>query len=37
MVKVTLFSQIISKLDSSKFKQLANFHQKDKHQKFFNR
>ena len=36
MVKVTLFSQIISKLDSSRFKKLVNFHQTDKHQKGFN-
>ena len=36
MIKVTLFSQIISKLDSSKFKKLVNQHQADKHQKGFN-
>jgi hypothetical protein len=36
MTKVTLFSQIISKLDSSKFKKLVDIHQTDKHQKGFN-
>lgn len=36
MVNVTLFSQIISKLDRSKFKKLVNLHQTDKHQKGFN-
>lgn len=36
MVNVTLFSQIISKLDSSRFKKLVNVHQTDKHQKGFN-
>lgn len=36
MVNVTLFSQIISKLDKSKFKKLVNIHQTDKHQKGFN-
>ena len=36
MVNVTLFSQIISKLDSSRFKKLATIHQTDKHQKGFN-
>ena len=36
MVNVTLFSQIISKLDSSRFKKLVNTHQTDKHQKGFN-
>ena len=36
MIKVTLFSQIISKLDSSKFKSLVKQHQTDKHQKGFN-
>jgi len=36
MIKVTLFSQIISKLDSSKFKRLVKHHQTDKHQKGFN-
>lgn len=36
MVKVTLFSQIISKLDSSLFKKLVKGHQTDKHQKGFN-
>lgn len=35
MVNVTLFSQIISKLDSSKFKKLVKKHQTDKHQKGF--
>lgn len=35
MIKVTLFSQIISKLDSSKFKKLVTQHQTDKHQKGF--
>lgn len=35
MVNVTLFSQIISKLDSSKFKKLVSLHQTDKHQKGF--
>lgn len=36
MVNITLFSQIISKLDSSKFKKLVKSHQTDKHQKGFN-
>ena len=36
MVNVTLFSQIISKLDTSKFKKLVKAHQTDKHQKGFN-
>jgi len=36
MVNVILFSQIISKLDSSRFKKLVNVHQTDKHQKGFN-
>lgn len=36
MVKVTLFSQIISKLDNTKFKSLVKDHQTDKHQKGFN-
>ena len=36
MIKVTLFSQIISKLDSYKFKSLVKKHQTDKHQKGFN-
>lgn len=35
MIKVTLFSQIISKLDSSRFKKLVNQCQTDKHQKGF--
>lgn len=35
MIKVTLFSQIISKLDSSRFKKLVNQRQTDKHQKGF--
>lgn len=33
MVNITLFSQIISKLDSSKFKKLVKLRQSDKHQK----
>ncbi len=36
MVNITLFSQIISKLDSIKFKGLVKLHQSDKHQKGFN-
>lgn len=36
MVNVTLFSQIISKLDRSRFKNLVQSHQTDKHQKGFN-
>lgn len=36
MVNVTLFSQIISRLDRSKFKNLVKSHQTDKHQKGFN-
>ena len=36
MITVTLFSQIISKLDSYKFKSLVKQHQTDKHQKGFN-
>jgi hypothetical protein len=36
MVNITLFSQIISKLDSVKFKGLVRLHQSDKHQKGFN-
>ncbi len=36
MVNVTLFSQIISKLDRSKFNGLVKDHQTDKHQKGFN-
>ena len=35
MINITLFSQIISKLDSSKFKRLVKKHQSDKHQKGF--
>ncbi len=35
MINITLFSQIISKLDTSKFKKLAQLHQSDKHQKGF--
>lgn len=36
MVNITLFSQIISKLDSVKFKGLVKLHESDKHQKGFN-
>jgi len=36
MVNVTLFSQIISKLNRSKFKHLVKQHATDKHQKGFN-
>lgn len=36
MVNITLISQIISKLDSSKFKKIVKSHQTDKHQKGFN-
>jgi hypothetical protein len=36
MVKVTLFSQIISKLDRSRFKSLVKHYNTDKHQKGFN-
>ena len=36
MVNITLFSQIISKLDNIKFKGLVKLHQSDKHQKGFN-
>ena len=36
MINITLFSQIISKLDTSKFKKLVKSHQSDKHQKGFN-
>lgn len=36
MAKLTLFSQIISKLDSSKFKSLVKHYDTDKHQKGFN-
>lgn len=35
MTNVTLFSQIISKLDRSSFKKLVSLHQTDKHQKGF--
>lgn len=35
MINITLFSQIISKLDTSKFKKLVKTHQSDKHQKGF--
>jgi len=35
MLNITLFSQIISKLDTSKFKKLVKAHQSDKHQKGF--
>lgn len=35
MINITLFSQIISKLDSSKFKKLVKFRQSDKPQKGF--
>lgn len=35
MINITLFSQIISKLDKSKFKKLVNTHQSNKHQKGF--
>ncbi len=35
MSNITLFSQIISKLDKSRFKKLVNSHQSDKHQKGF--
>ncbi len=36
MLNITLFSQIISKLDKSRFKKLVDSHQSDKHQKGFN-
>lgn len=36
MINIKLFSQIISKLDTSKFNKLVKFHQSDKHQKGFN-
>jgi len=36
MINITLYSQIISKLDTSKFKKLVKSHQSDKHQKGFN-
>ena len=35
MINRTLFSQIISKLDSTKFKKLVKYHKSDKHQKGF--
>ncbi|RRJ85950.1 DUF4372 domain-containing protein [Paenimyroides tangerinum] len=35
MVNVTLFSQIIAKLNRSKFKKLVKEHQTDKHNKGF--
>ena len=35
MLNITLFSQIISKLDKSRFKKLVASHQSDKHQKGF--
>ena len=35
MTNLTLFSQIISRLDRSKFKTLVNTHESDKHQKGF--
>jgi hypothetical protein len=35
MINITLFSQIISKLEKSRFKKLVKFHQSDKHQKGF--
>lgn len=35
MLNITLFSQIISKLDSSKFRRLVKLRQSDKHQKGF--
>lgn len=36
MSKLTLFAQIIGKLDSIKFKKIVNKHQRDKHQKGYN-
>jgi hypothetical protein len=36
MSKITLFAQIIGKLDSLKFKKVVNTHQGDKHQKGYN-
>ncbi len=36
MVNISLFSQIISKLDRSKFRKLVKNHQSDKHEKGFN-
>ena len=35
MLNITLFSQIISKLEKSKFKELVKTHKSDKHQKGF--
>jgi hypothetical protein len=35
MINITLFSQIISKLDTSKFKKIVKLRQSDKHQKGF--
>lgn len=35
MINITLFSQIISKINTSKFKKLVKSHQSDKHQKGF--
>jgi len=35
MTKVTLFGQIIQKIDRSLFKKLAQEHQSDKHQRGF--
>lgn len=35
MLNITLFSQIISKLDRTRFKKLVDLHQSDKHQKGF--
>ena len=35
MINITLFSQIISKLEASRFKKLVKSHQSDKHQKGF--
>src|SRR5690606_40545032 len=35
MINITLFSQIISKVDKSKFSKLVKSHQSDKHQKGF--
>jgi hypothetical protein len=37
MLNITLFSQIISKLEKSRFNKLVKTHQSDKHQKGFNR
>lgn len=36
MVNLSLFSQVISKLDRQKFSQLVSKHQTDKHQKGYN-